>query len=1395
MLLRISQLLAVSCLLVQSGSSSCPTECSCNHRSVVDCSRRGLSRAPLDLPVDTKVLNLSDNNINHLPPIAFEEASSLEVIDLSGNEISAVGARTFLSLPSLRTIRLQRNNIKCVHHDAFKGLRNLESLFLNWNKLETLPSGLLDGTRRLEDLELEGNPLRCDCHINWLMAWLQRAPSLSGGAECRKPAYLQGQKLTDINFEQLKCARNVDINECVSQPLWSCPSSCKCVDGIVDCRSRKLALIPSHFPDDSTEIRLEQNQITEIPPQAFAGYRRLRRIDLSNNEIRSIAPDAFRGLKSLTSLVLYGNRITALPSQVFNGLTSLQLLLMNSNKIQCLRRDTFKDLKSINLLSLYDNKIQSLENGTFIGLRNMQTLHLARNPFYCDCHLSWLVSWLDRNPVETSGARCEEPKRMHKKKLTSLKWEELSCAGGEDSSNFAHCPLNVDCPQECFCEGSIVDCSRRQLKDIPANIPTSTTKLLLNDNLITRIPALGLFNRLPNLKILDASRNMIDSIEEGAFEGATSIIEISLAENLISEVSNKLFYGLINLQTLSLYSNKISSVTPGAFDPLSKLSSLNLIANPFNCNCHIAWFADWLKAKGFTNGGPRCAYPDHLKARTIHSLPSHEFRCTSKNDIGCLGANYCPPECTCTGTIVRCSHAKLTEIPEGLPRETSELYLDVNDIQSINSDRLRHLKSLARLDLSNNKINVLPPSIFANLTRLATLIVSYNKLQCIQEDAFAGLKNLRILSLHGNDISTIPEKAFTHTTSITHLALGSNPFYCDCNLKWLSEWVKTDYIEPGIAKCAYPSPLKEKLLWTSPSDKFVCNEEIPSNILAKCDLCHTSPCQNGAACKPLPNRDYKCICAPGFYGKNCDSVIDACYGNPCVNGATCKVVEAGRFKCICPAGFEGVRCETNTDDCTSHLCENNSTCLDKIGEYECNCSQGFTGKYCEAKIPFCKKEFNPCDNEGKCVDHFTHYTCECKAGFSGENCTRNIDDCLNHMCQNGGTCLDGIDSYSCKCPQEFGGKFCEIEPMVAQLYPQTSPCQQHDCKHGICFQPPGSNNYICKCAPGYSGKRCEYLTSLSFIHNTSYVEMESLNVKPKANITVIFATEQQNGVLLYTGDNQHLAVELFRGRIRVSYDVGNYPVSTMFSYELLSDGKYHRVELLAIKKNFTLRVDGGIARSIVNEGDNEYLDIRNSLFIAGVPGDVGQKSLKQWHLRNSTSFKGCIKEVYVNDKLSDFLQAAKVRHKVTPGCSLYQDEQPTDPCVGHKCQHGGSCRSKNDGTSYECVCKPNFTGHFCQTRASKSQRDREHRRKKDRSRRKNSKKCRKQKYNDYFIQKDGCRSKRPYKMVKCLGDESTCGPTKVKRRKIKFVCPDGGKYRKEVEIVRRCGHRKSSKWG
>ena len=81
-----------------------------------------------------------------------------------------------------------------------------------------------------------------------------------------------------------------------------------------------------------------------------------------------------------------------------------------------------------------------------------------------------------------------------------------------------------------------------------------------------------------------------------------------------------------------------------------------------------------------------------------------------------------------------------------------------------------------------------------------------------------------------------------------------------------------------------------------------------------------------------------------------------------------------------------------------------------------------------------------------------------------------------------------------------------------------------------------------------------------------------------------------------------------------------------------------------------------------------------------------------------------------------------------------------------------------------------------------------------------SSKCKKQRYRDYFIE-GGCRSRKPFKMARCVAPTSgsmTCTATRVKKRKIKMVCKDGRKYRKEVEMVKRCGNRKQRdqpRWG
>ncbi|XP_076059320.1 slit guidance ligand isoform X2 [Oratosquilla oratoria] len=1441
---------------VGGGEGQCPHECTCTALTV-NCAHRGLTRIPRGIPhitqridlegnnlttvhagdldhlTDLRILTLLDNAIHTLEEGAFRDLGSIERLrlnnnrlrhipdglfanmpnlyrlDLSHNQLGIITRRTLRGAPNINNLQLDNNRLRCVDAAAIKGLKQLQVLTLNNNNLTTLPEDFLDPLGNLRSVRLADNKLSCDCRLAWLGRWLRRHPTLALFTRCDSPYSLRGKEVAEIHESRFRCpGLNSRDEGCPAVPL--CPEKCRCSEGIVDCRDRGLTHVPRHIPEDTTEIRLEQNHITEVPSGVFVPYKRLRRIDLSNNQITTIATDAFQGLKALDSLVLYANKITEVASGVFNGLTSLQLLLLNANKISCLRQDVFQDLRSLNLLSLYDNNIKTIENGTFTNLTSIQTLHLGRNPFVCDCSLQWLSDYLEVHPIETSGARCANPRRLQRRRLTALKDERLKCTDETVSLYAGECVTAEDCPRGCTCRGTTVDCTAGGLTRLPDQLPPHTTDLLLSDN---EIPEIGsdssqLFAKLKRLRRLVLSNNQMRSIQPAAFRLAKSLHQLDLADNDLPEITSHHLEGLETLKTLSLADNKITCISPGAFTGLKSLVELNLNGNPLRCNCHMSWLSDWIRSANI-RGAPQCQHPPKLRNIPITQVPSSEFQCHGE-EAGCLGVEEtCPSDCRCEGTVVRCSRAKLKEIPQGIPAHTTELYLDVNEITEIDAQRISHLKALIRLDLSNNQIAVLQNNTFSQLFQLSTLIVSYNKLQCMQRDALAGLRKLRILSLHGNDISRIPDGAFNDLVSITHIALGANPLYCDCSLAWLSEWVKGDYVEPGIARCAEPQVMRDKLVLTTPTHSFKCSGKVPDKVLAKCDLCYTHPCENGAACRPLANRSYECVCPPAYHGTNCQYKIDACYGNPCKNQGTCKVVEAGRFSCHCPPGFQGERCEKNVDDCVGHKCENNATCIDLVQEYRCQCQPGYTGGYCERKIPFCSKEFNPCKHGATCVDHFTHYECQCPLGFAGENCTENIDECANNLCQNGATCVDGLNEYTCKCVGDYSGKFCEVGPAV---FLQTSPCQQNDCKNGICFVPPNSKDYVCKCSPGFSGKHCEYLTRVHFGANNSFLALAPLKTKPSSNVTLRFRTSREDGVLLYIGDSAHLAVELFKGRIRVSYDVGNYPVSNMFSYEVVSDGDWHSVELLTHKQNFTMRVDRGAARSIVNNGEKEFLKTDSPMYIGGLTKEVSQAAMKQWHLRDTTSFHGCMERVYINGRMVDL--GSGQQHKVAPGCggeetvkdqgrsrehhkgskpastlSLHtlhagqsaskeenrisdiqvhppvEEESPEpDPCENHRC-HRGRCRPKEGGQGYSCKCRTGWSGKYCDERPT----------------------CRKEKFTEYYVE-NGCRSRKPIKNAICSGScgPHCCKPRKTKQRKVRLICNDGTKYTKQIEVIRRC---------
>uniref|UniRef100_A0A8B9S595 Slit guidance ligand 1 n=1 Tax=Apteryx owenii TaxID=8824 RepID=A0A8B9S595_APTOW len=1382
-----------------------------------------VERGAFDDMKELERLRLNRNQLHTLPELLFQHNQALSRLDLSENFIQAIPRKAFRGATDLKNLQLDKNQISCIEDGAFRALRGLEVLTLNNNNITSIPVSSFNHMPKLRTFRLHSNHLFCDCHLAWLSQWLRQRPTIGLFTQCAGPAQLRGLNVAEIQKNEFSCSGQTDTAraQLCSLSSGSCPAMCTCSNGIVDCRGKGLTAIPANLPETMTEIRLELNGIKSIPPGAFSPYKKLRRIDLSNNQISEIAPDAFQGLRSLNSLVLYGNKITELPKGVFGGLFALQLLLLNANKINCVRADAFQDLQNLSLLSLYDNKIQSLAKGTFASLRAIQTLHLAQNPFVCDCNLKWLADFLRANPVETSGARCASPRRLANKRIGQIKSKKFRCSakeqyfipGTEDYQLNSECNSDVVCPPKCRCESGVVECSNLKLTKIPERIPQSTAELRLNNNEISILEATGIFKKLPHLKKINLSNNKVSEIEDGAFEGAVSVSELHLTvnqlesvrsgmfrgldglrtlmlrNNRISCVHNDSFTGLRNVRLLSLYDNQISTIAPGAFDTLQSLSTLNLLANPFNCNCQLAWLGDWLRKRKIVTGNPRCQNPPFLRQIPLQDVAFPDFRCEEgQEEPGCVPRPQCPQECTCLDTVVRCSNKHLKALPKGIPKNVTELYLDGNQFTQV-PGQLSTFKYLQLVDLSNNKISSLSNSSFTNMSQLTTLILSYNSLQCIPPLAFEGLRSLRLLSLHGNDISSLPEGIFADVTSLSHLAIGANPLYCSCNLRWLSSWVKTGYKEPGIARCAGPPDMEGKLLLTTPAKKFECQGPPALSVQAKCNPCLSSPCQNQGTCHNDPLDVYRCACPSGFEGRDCEVALDSCSSNPCANGGTCQPEEGqgAGFRCECAPGYVGTNCSEDFDDCQDHRCQNNARCVDEVNGYSCLCAEGY--RYGLVWDPARPGELSPC-----------------RWGGVG-----------------GSTPLPCSARHPSAPLRPRSGQLCEMPPRAAG---QPSPCERAECQNGAQCVELGARA-LCQCLPGFGGPKCEKLLSVNFVDRDTYLQFTDLQDWPHANITLQVSTAEGNGILLYNGDSDHMAVELYQGHVRVSYDPGTHPTLP--------------TSLVTFDQMVNLSIDGGSPMTMDNFGKHYTLNSEAPLYVGGMPVDVNSAAFRLWQLLNGTSFHGCIRNLYINNELQDFTKT-RMTPGVVPGCEpcrkLYclhgicqpagaqgpvchcepgwagpHCDQPRDsPCQGHKCVHG-LCLPL-DALSYSCQCHEGYQGALCNQPAEPP----------DPCRRRpcvhgrcrlapggeatcechsgytgalcdQEPECRGEPVRDFHQVQRGyavCQTTRPVAWVECRGAcggpaPGCCTGLRLKRRKYAFECSNGASFVEEVEKPSKCG--------
>ncbi|KAM9807640.1 leucine-rich repeat-containing protein 4C-like [Neosynchiropus ocellatus] len=275
-----------------------------------------------------------------------------------------------------------------------------------------------------------------------------------------------------------------------------------------------------------------------------------------------------------------------------------------------------------------------------------------------------------------------------------------------------------------------------------------------------------------NTRYLNLQENLIQVIKVDSFKHLRHLEILQLSKNHIRKIELGAFNGLANLNTLELFDNRLTTIPNGAFEYLSKLKELWLRNNP------------------------------------IESIPSYAFNrvpSLRRLDLGEL--------------------KRLSYISEGAFEGLSNLrYLNLGMCNLKEIPNLIPLVKLDELEMSGNQLSVIRPGSFKGLIHLQKLWMMHAQIQTIERNSFDDLQSLVELNLAHNNLTLLPHDLFTPLHHLERVHLHHNPWNCNCDILWLSWWLKE--MVPAntscCARCSSPSHHKGRYIGELDQNYFHC---------------------------------------------------------------------------------------------------------------------------------------------------------------------------------------------------------------------------------------------------------------------------------------------------------------------------------------------------------------------------------------------------------------------------------------------------------------------------------------------------------------------------------------------------------------------------------------------
>uniref|UniRef100_A0A8V0YQ06 Leucine rich repeats and immunoglobulin like domains 3 n=1 Tax=Gallus gallus TaxID=9031 RepID=A0A8V0YQ06_CHICK len=407
-------------------------------------------------------------------------------------------------------------------------------------------------------------------------------------------------------------------------------------------------------------------------------------------------------------------------------------------------------------------------------------------------------------------------------------------------------PAAARCPVSCRCAGHLVACSRLEPNRLPERLPRGAVQLdlshnklssikanfldhlhslrevKLNNNELEIIPNLGPVSA--NITLLSLTSNKIANILSEHLKPFQSLETLDLSNNNISELKMSSFPSL-QLKYLYINSNRITSMEPGTFDNLSTtLQVLKLNRNKISAIPQKMFKLSHLqhlelnrnkikKIDGLTFQGLPALKSLKLQRNGITRLMDGAFWGLTNMEVLDLTFNH-------LARLDDSSFAGLSVLVG--------LYIGSNKVNYIADCAFRGLSSLQTLDLKNNEISWTIEDMngaFSGLDKLRNLILQGNRIRSITKKAFSGLDALEHLDLSNNAIMSVQGNAFSQMKKLKELHLNTSSLLCDCQLKWLPQWVSENNFQNFVnASCAHPQLLKGRSIFAVSLDAFVCDD-------------------------------------------------------------------------------------------------------------------------------------------------------------------------------------------------------------------------------------------------------------------------------------------------------------------------------------------------------------------------------------------------------------------------------------------------------------------------------------------------------------------------------------------------------------------------------------------